>query len=368
MPDLTVSAAAATPGKWRTIDSAPTDGTLFLACNLDQPTFGSWPMYRRVRHALDDSGTMVTTDLGGWAKIGDLQPDWGEGHGVGPEPHVSIAPDDLNKSVRYGWTPFQTPGSPAEKREGERLIGTIGHVSHGRAELGALITSALTVQPAPPSIAEPMAWRCFHCSDVFTTPWEARDHFGHTEDATPACAFKGSEIGLVKALREAEKDASDAWFALQNEGTTTAKAFRAMQGRHQRQLTVMEQLGYDRAVADARAHPGEIGLAHPSDGAEMPEVALARYIEILRAEEGDVVTIACDNPETWAADKRVAIDCNGAWTDFEDRRFEGETVLQCLAKAVSARTALTPAPQATGADRKEVAVGPQESGGVTANG
>jgi hypothetical protein len=103
-------------------------------------------------------------------------------------------------------------------------------------------------------------WRCFHCGDVFTAWHCARDHFGHEDGALPACQIKGGEIGLVAALRAAERDASDAWFALQNESTTTAKAFRAMQGRHQQQLTAMEQLGYERGLADAKAHPEELGL------------------------------------------------------------------------------------------------------------
>lgn len=103
-------------------------------------------------------------------------------------------------------------------------------------------------------------WRCFHCDEVFKTEWSARDHFGHTEDASPACQIKAGELGLVSALRAAERDASDAWFALQNESTTTAKAFRAMQSRHQQQLTAMEQIGYERGLADAKAHPETLGL------------------------------------------------------------------------------------------------------------
>jgi hypothetical protein len=77
------------------------------------------------------------------------------------------------------------------------------------------------------------------------------------------------------------------------------------------------------------------------DTAEMPEVAAMRYIEQLRAEEGDSVTILCDDPEAESADRRLAIDCNGAWTDWRERRFYGESVLQCLALAVTARTYLT---------------------------
>jgi hypothetical protein len=77
--------AAMTEG-WRPIESAPKDGTVFIGCNLDHPSFGSWAMYRRVRHTFDDSGNAVTADLA-----------------------LSMAPDDLNTSVRYGWMPLPAP-------------------------------------------------------------------------------------------------------------------------------------------------------------------------------------------------------------------------------------------------------------------
>ena len=32
-----------------------------------------------------------------------------------------------------------------------------------------------------------------------------------------------------------------------------------------------------------------------------------------------------------------AIDCNGEWTNWEDRRFEGETIQACLYMAVAAK-------------------------------
>lgn len=111
-------------------------------------------------------------------------------------------------------------------------------------------------------------WRCFHCDELFTQHWTARDHFGHDEGATPACKIKAGEIGIVEALRRAERDAGDAWFALQNESSTTAKAFRAMQGRHQSQLTAMEQLGYERGPSDAKAHPETLGLQIAATGAQ----------------------------------------------------------------------------------------------------
>jgi Lar family restriction alleviation protein len=101
---------------WRPIDDgAPRDGTLFVGCNLDHPSFGSWPMYRRVRHWLNGEGEMVTDDLGGWTILHDVEPDFQEGHDAGPTPAYAIAPDGLNASVRYGWRPLPatTPNPPA---------------------------------------------------------------------------------------------------------------------------------------------------------------------------------------------------------------------------------------------------------------
>ncbi|MFN7128244.1 MAG: hypothetical protein ACK4OJ_04190 [Brevundimonas sp.] len=83
-----------------------------------------------------------------------------------------------------------------------------------------------------------------------------------------------------------------------------------------------------------------IGLLALSDEAcdrALSALRIQRLIEALRTDEGDCVTIAADDPEATDADDRMAVDCNGAWTDWNDRRFKGATVLQCLTKAVSAR-------------------------------
>ncbi|MFN7110284.1 MAG: hypothetical protein ACK4M2_01510 [Brevundimonas sp.] len=84
------------------------------------------------------------------------------------------------------------------------------------------------------------------------------------------------------------------------------------------------------------------GLGLTADTDPVCDMALSalriqRLIEALRTDEGDCVTIAADDPEATDADDRMAVDCNGAWTDWNDRRFKGATVLQCLTKAVAAR-------------------------------
>jgi len=59
-------------------------------------------------------------------------------------------------------------------------------------------------------------------------------------------------------------------------------------------------------------------------------------VACLTAEEGDCVTILSQNPEGTGPDNH-AIDCCGAWTDWQDRRIAGHTVLAALRLAVALR-------------------------------
>lgn len=106
-----------------------------------------------------------------------------------------------------------------------------------------------------------LSWRCFHCDDVFTDRRLAAAHFGANEDAQPACQIKaGGEQGLLEALRRSEKDAADAWAAISAESTDAARAYHAQRTRHHDQLIAVEQAGYERGLADAQAHPEDLGL------------------------------------------------------------------------------------------------------------
>jgi hypothetical protein len=99
--------------EWQPIETAPRDGTIFIGRNADNPSFGSWPMMRRVKHQWDDAkGDFVILDLGAWLSACDNEPDVEDGGDCGQGFPYSIAPDKYNKSVRYEWTPL--PGG-AEK-------------------------------------------------------------------------------------------------------------------------------------------------------------------------------------------------------------------------------------------------------------
>lgn len=67
------------------------------------------------------------------------------------------------------------------------------------------------------------------------------------------------------------------------------------------------------------------------------QLAEMSCINTLRADEGDSVMILCDNPE---GHPNNAVECCGLWTEWEDRRFTGETLLAALKAAVATRAAL----------------------------
>ncbi|MER9421290.1 hypothetical protein NKI88_02365 [Mesorhizobium sp. M0317] len=105
---------------------------------------------------------------------------------------------------------------------------------------------------APADIAK--IWRCFHCDQVFTDAGCAGVHFGRDESSEPACCIPlGAERSLVGALRRAEDAAAEAWTMIHTEGTEAAKAYWAQHSRHQEQLRVVEEAGYERGLRDARA-------------------------------------------------------------------------------------------------------------------
>jgi hypothetical protein len=72
--------------------------------------------------------------------------------------------------------------------------------------------------------------------------------------------------------------------------------------------------------------------------AASPEREIVALIDQLRSNEGDSVTILCDNPDFNGLPDRVIV-VNGAWTNWQDRRFGADTLVQALRAAVKAREA-----------------------------
>ena len=62
---------------------------------------------------------------------------------------------------------------------------------------------------------------------------------------------------------------------------------------------------------------------------------IVQAINTLREYEGDAVTIMSDNPD-FNEQPNCAVECNGSWTEYEYRRFTGDTLLKALEAAVEA--------------------------------
>lgn len=58
-----------------------------------------------------------------------------------------------------------------------------------------------------------------------------------------------------------------------------------------------------------------------------------QLINKLRSVEADSVNVLCDNPE---GPPNNAVECNGGWTVYRDRRFGGDTLLAALRSAGAA--------------------------------
>lgn len=62
-----------------------------------------------------------------------------------------------------------------------------------------------------------------------------------------------------------------------------------------------------------------------------PFVEMLNY---LRADEGDSVTLNCDNPD---GPPNNAVECCGGWTDWTERRFAGESLDAAVRAAYQAK-------------------------------
>lgn len=50
-------------------------------------------------------------------------------------------------------------------------------------------------------------WRCFHCGVFCATEDEAIEHFGPTQDWTPSCQERATDLQLLERTRQAERAA-----------------------------------------------------------------------------------------------------------------------------------------------------------------
>lgn len=92
------------------------------------------------------------------------------------------------------------------------------------------------------------------------------------------------------------------------------------------------------ALANKALRPEpDMTQAPPAGQAE----AILAALERLREDEGNSVEILCRNPDPDGPEDQAIIAC-GHWTDWQSRRFEGRSLLECLQAAVAAMDAALP--------------------------
>lgn len=122
------------------------------------------------------------------------------------------------------------------------------------AHFRKVLPNALDLSAIVPPPDEVVAWRCFHCDEVFTDEAAARLHFGESEVQDPLCAV------TAERYREVERRLD----TFITESDPSSRAFYALGAEHYQKERDAEQKGYDRGLADAKAHPEILGLTAPS--------------------------------------------------------------------------------------------------------
>jgi hypothetical protein len=79
----------------------------------------------------------------------------------------------------------------------------------------------------------------------------------------------------------------------------------------------------------------------PSSAESERAIEIARLIDVLRSDEGDSVTILCDNPD-FNGQPNCAIECCGDWTGWLHKRFAADTLLDALSMAMVERNLPSP--------------------------
>jgi len=98
-------------------------------------------------------------------------------------------------------------------------------------------------------LAEPVAWRCFHCDESFSTNEAAAEHFGKSALQNPACQINIAEYREMEA-RMLRYNAEDA---------DCHRAMYRMESAHQVTLRRAEEAGYAKALKDTNyAEPSPV--------------------------------------------------------------------------------------------------------------
>src|SRR6185437_13396263 len=82
--------------------------------------------------------------------------------------------------------------------------------------------------------------------------------------------------------------------------------------------------------------PDAVALVLAAEKKYPVDLRICSLIDELRAEDGCSIQLLCDNPDP---PPKNAVNVSGDWTNWEDRRFEGETLIDCLRAAAAAKRA-----------------------------
>lgn len=164
----------------------------------------------------------------------------------------------LLEHCKFDWLMVDTDGLQADAAK-EYLLECLDQLERDEASARARSTALEAERDAEKARADAAeaerdGWRCFHCSEVFTSEGAARLHFGASECSDPACQIKaGAEMSMLEALRRAEADAQDAIHRMHDESAEGWKAYHAAAGRLNQQGRAAEELGYERGLRDGRS-------------------------------------------------------------------------------------------------------------------
>lgn len=85
----------------------------------------------------------------------------------------------------------------------------------------------------------------------------------------------------------------------------------------------------------AGRHPAALNASDNLRVSDSEAVEIWRCIEVLTDGEGDTVQVLCPNQD-FNGQPNYAIECNGFWTDWQDRRFAHDSRVECFRLAVRA--------------------------------
>jgi hypothetical protein len=208
-------------------------------------------------------------------------------------------------------------------------------------ECGERAASAPAERPAPsPEQAEPVAWRCFHCDEVFVDRDAAREHFGPTEHDRPGCQYDVAHIRWMEAQHRRNVD----------DDSEALRTIGGLIGEHERLRRRAEEQGYERGLRDAKRWPAELGLqlipVQPADGTERHwEIqADGSALPVVRAAAPSAQPEAQAEPVAWQARQ----DASAAWRDVDAKTADQLEALGWETRGLAVATPTAPQVQAEG--------------------